>query len=62
MERLINTAQEATKKLHKIKFKAGLGKADLIEQRKTKQKEVKDLVIPTITGAINFKNGSEQSA
>ena len=47
--------QEATKKLHKIKFQAGLGKADLIEQRKTKQKEVKDLVIPNITGAIHFK-------
>ena len=32
MERLINTAQEATKKLHKIKFKAGLGKADLFKR------------------------------
>ena len=55
LEQLIDTAQVTTKKLHKIKFKAGLGKADLIEQKKTKRQEVKDLAIPTITGAINFK-------
>ena len=55
LETLIDLAQLTTKKLHKTKFQAGLGKADLIKQKKNKCQEVKDLAIPTITGAINFK-------
>ena len=41
IEQLIETAQKIMKSLHKTKHQAGMGKAEMIEQKKTKGKKLK---------------------
>ena len=38
LEQLIETAQQIAKKLYKSKFQAGLGKAEILEQKKINDK------------------------
>ena len=55
IEPLIDTAQKIMKKLHKSKYKAGMGKTEIIERKKKRRQEIKDLEVPTVTGTINYK-------
>ena len=55
VEVLLAKTQRIVKSLHKVKFNAGCVKAEIVEKQKTNQKEIRELVIPPVSGAMTYK-------